>query len=187
MALRTNFLAVLTKSPLRTGGVNVMAEGRGGELLIEHCEYRGVLALFARPFYALGAFSERQCKYHKAPKAGIYWGVGPAPCEQPTTLSVSVTGKESHWIWIKISFPLKLPLEFISIIKHLNMPSFNNSVILICQNRKRGQEYQGRWIIRWAGELWSPATLILPFTTFSKFFFFSWSRPPPIPLSRYLL
>ena len=79
MALRTNFLAVLTKSPLRTGGVNVMAEGRGGELLIEQCGYSVVLALFARAFYALGAFSERQCKYHKAPKAGIYWGVAPAP------------------------------------------------------------------------------------------------------------
>ena len=75
MALRTNFLAVLTKSPLRTGGVNVMA----GELLIEQCGYSVVLALFARAFYALGAFSERQCKYHKAPKAGIYWGVAPAP------------------------------------------------------------------------------------------------------------
>ena len=75
MALRTNFLAVLTKSPLRTGGVNVMAR----ELLIEQCGYSVVLALFARAFYALGAFSERQCKYHKAPKAGIYWGVAPTP------------------------------------------------------------------------------------------------------------
>ena len=78
MALRTNFLAVLTKSPLRTGGVNVMAgRGKEGTLLIEQqeCAYSGVVALFARPFYALGAFSERQCKYHKAPKAGIYWGV----------------------------------------------------------------------------------------------------------------
>ena len=78
---------------------DVVEEG-GGSCLIEYCAHcdahRGVLALFARPFYALGAFSERQCKYHKAPKAGIYWGVAPAPCEQPTTLSVSVTGKESH-------------------------------------------------------------------------------------------
>ena len=90
MALRTNFLAVLTKSPLRTGGVNVMAgQGKEGTLLIEQqeCGYSGVVALFARPFYALGAFSERQCKYHKAPKAGIYWGVllvcpvnNPLPC-----------------------------------------------------------------------------------------------------------
>ena len=98
MALRTNFLAVLTKSPLPTGGVNVMPERRrGGVVLIEQCEYSGVVvALFARPFYALGAFSERQCKYHKAPKAGIYWGVAPAPCEQPKTLSVSVRGKEPH-------------------------------------------------------------------------------------------
>ena len=31
MALRTNFLAVLTKSPLRTGGVNVMGQGRREE------------------------------------------------------------------------------------------------------------------------------------------------------------
>ena len=89
MALRTNFLAVLTKSPLRTGGVNVMAgQGKEGTLLIEQqeCGYSGVVALFARPFYALGAFSERQCKYHKAPKAGIYWGVCLVRlCEQPTT------------------------------------------------------------------------------------------------------
>ena len=79
----------------------------GGSCLIEYCAHcdahRGVLALFARPFYALGAFSERQCKYHKAPKAGIYWGVCLVRlCEQPTTavsLLVRWKGLKQICVW----------------------------------------------------------------------------------------
>ena len=43
--------------------------------------------------------------------------------------------------------------------------------------------------MRWDGELWSPDTLMLPLTTFSKFFlnlFLSGINPVPIPWSRYL-
>ena len=77
MALRTNFLAVLTKSPLRTGGVNVMAgQGKGGTLLIEQqeCGYSGVVALFARPFYALGAFQRGSANITKHQKLAFIGG-----------------------------------------------------------------------------------------------------------------
>ena len=99
MALRTNFLAVLTKSPLRTGGVNVMAEGRGGELLIEQsvcaavgCYLRYLLALFT-PW---GPFQRGSANITKHQKLAFIGGLTlPPPCEQPTTLSVSVGRKRA--------------------------------------------------------------------------------------------
>ena len=119
----------------------------GGSCLIEYCAHcdahRGVLALFARPFYALGAFSERQCKYHKAPKAGIYWGVCLVRlCEQPTT-AVSLLVR-----WKGLSVNLCFILEY---YRYQSKPPQNYH--WICQQQKSLLQWppitDNTWILIW--------------------------------------